>query len=137
MNWFVNLIHQTRTIMKTIIGYTDSITECECCGKTDLKGTYCLDIDGVEVYYGSVCALKKHGVSIEDQKIAKKTFSKIVKNKTLIAKYITPLKNELAAHLERMGSTDLTSRFPGSAANYIYEYNRVIELRCKKYNITL
>ena len=42
--------------MKTIIGYTDSINECDCCGKTELKGTYCIDLDGVELYYGSVCA---------------------------------------------------------------------------------
>lgn len=46
--------------MEKIIGYTDQINECECCGKSKLKGTFCLEIDGVERYYGSTCAFKKH-----------------------------------------------------------------------------
>lgn len=61
--------------MKTIIGYTDSINECDCCGKTNLKGTYCIDLDGVELYYGSVCAFKNHGVTIEEQKELKKEYT--------------------------------------------------------------
>lgn len=56
--------------MKKIIGYTDSITECECCGKTELKGTFCVEIDGIELYYGSTCAFKEHGVTDEEQKAA-------------------------------------------------------------------
>lgn len=60
-----------------IIGYTDSITECECCGKTNLKGTYCLEIDGEEFYYGSVCAFKNHGVTLDELQ----THTKINRNK--------------------------------------------------------
>lgn len=114
--------------MTTIIGYTDSVTECECCGKVDLKGTYCLDIDGVELYYGSVCAFKNHNVSAEAQKAAKNNFTKEQKNASLVEKYITPLRNELQTHLERIG-------YP--AENYIGEYNRVIELRAMKYKIAI
>lgn len=114
--------------MTQVVGYTDSITECECCGKTDLKGTYCLDIDGVELYYGSVCAFKNHGVSADAQKEAKGNFAKNKKNEKLIATYITPLRIELQAHLERLG-------YP--AKNYISEWNRVIELRAKKYKIAI
>lgn len=62
--------------MKRIIGYTDSVQECECCGKTELKGTYCLEIDGVELYYGSVCAFKVHGVSDDEKKEAVTKFKK-------------------------------------------------------------
>lgn len=43
------------------------ITECECCGKTNLKGTFCLEIDGVEHYYGSTCTFKKHIENNEDK----------------------------------------------------------------------
>ncbi len=71
--------------MKKIIGYTDSVTECECCGKVDLKGTYCLEIDGVELYYGSVCAFKAHGITKEDQSIARAKFSKRVKAEAKLA----------------------------------------------------
>jgi hypothetical protein len=54
--------------MKKIIGFTDQITECECCGKTNLKGTYCLEIDGIELYYGSSCAFKTHGMTEDEQR---------------------------------------------------------------------
>ena len=42
-----------------IIGFTDKVNECDCCGRTNLKGTYCINIDGNELYYGSSCATKK------------------------------------------------------------------------------
>lgn len=48
--------------MKTVKGYTDSINECDCCGKTNLKGTFLLvDEFNNEFYYGSTCAKNKHG----------------------------------------------------------------------------
>jgi len=115
--------------MTTIIGYTDSITECECCGKVDLKGTYCLDIDGEEFYYGSVCAFKNHGVTHDEQKEMKSIFTKAQKNAKLIEMHITPLRNELQTKLAERGGFNNDS--------YIKEYNRVIELRAKKYKIAL
>jgi len=65
--------------MKKIIGYTDSINECDCCGKIDLKGTYCVEIDGEQLNYGSVCAFKVQGITYDDQKEIKKTFVKRIK----------------------------------------------------------
>lgn len=56
--------------MIKVIAYTDSVNQCECCGKSNLKGTFCVDIDGVERYFGSTCAFKKHGVSETDGKAA-------------------------------------------------------------------
>jgi hypothetical protein len=67
-------------IMKIIIGFTDSVNECDCCGKTELKGTYCIELDGVELYYGSVCAFKSHGLTIDEQKEMKKSFNAKLKN---------------------------------------------------------
>ena len=52
-----------------IIGFTDKVNECDCCGKTELKGTYCISIDGNEFYYGSTCALNTIKVSSDDIKI--------------------------------------------------------------------
>jgi hypothetical protein len=57
-----------------IIGFTDKVNECDCCGKTDLKGTYAIDVDGQEMYYGSVCAANTIGV---DTKAIKKAVSQI------------------------------------------------------------
>jgi hypothetical protein len=42
-----------------IIGFTDKVNECDCCGRTELKGTYCINIEGNEFYYGSTCAAKR------------------------------------------------------------------------------
>lgn len=66
-------------IEKKILGYTDEITTCDCCGKVDLKGTYAIDFEGDIAYYGSVCAFKVHSVSYEEQKEVKKTFVKRMK----------------------------------------------------------
>ena len=51
-----------------IIGFTDKINECDCCGRTNLKGTYCIFIEGNEFYYGSTCATKKGVNKIELKK---------------------------------------------------------------------
>jgi hypothetical protein len=118
--------------MTKIIGFTDSVTECECCGKINLKGTYCIDINGLELYYGSVCAFKNHGVTIEEQKYAKAAFTKEQKNAFLVTKYITPLILELEIHLERIGERNCKT-----ALDYIYEYKRVMGVRAKKYKITI
>ena len=71
--------------MKRIIGYTDSITECECCGKIELKGTFCIEIDSVELYYGSVCAFKEHGMDKEEQKKALQQFKANKKHDEIIS----------------------------------------------------
>lgn len=47
--------------MTKVIAYTDSATECGCCGKTGLAGSYAVEVDGAEYYFGSTCAFKKHG----------------------------------------------------------------------------
>ncbi len=40
----------------TLIGYTDSVNVCDCCGKTELKGTFVLaDEMENELYFGRVC----------------------------------------------------------------------------------
>lgn len=46
-----------------ILGINDDVTTCECCGRTGLKKTVVLDIEGVGiVHYGSDCAATKlHG----------------------------------------------------------------------------
>ncbi len=54
--------------MKQIIGFTDQITDCECCGKSNLKGTFCLLVDGVEKYFGSSCTFKKHTINSDESK---------------------------------------------------------------------
>jgi hypothetical protein len=64
---------------KKILGYTDEVTTCDCCGKVDLKGTYAIDFEGAVSYYGSICAFKIHAVTDDEQKEAKKIFTKRLK----------------------------------------------------------
>ena len=66
-------------IEKKILGFTEEITVCDCCGKEDLKGTYAIDWEGTIAYYGSVCAFKVHGATIEEQKEVKREYKARVK----------------------------------------------------------
>lgn len=68
-----------KEITKIILGYTDEVTSCDCCGKVDLKGTYAIDLNGDISYYGSVCAFKIQGVTFEEQKEVKKAYVKRMK----------------------------------------------------------
>lgn len=45
--------------MIKILGITDAITTCDCCGKSNLKRTVGLELeDGEQVHYGVNCAAK-------------------------------------------------------------------------------
>jgi hypothetical protein len=45
--------------MATILGITDSITTCDCCGKSNLKRTVGIELNsGEQVHYGVDCASK-------------------------------------------------------------------------------
>jgi ribosome-binding protein aMBF1 (putative translation factor) len=46
-----------------ILGFTESHNECDRCGKTELKGTYAIDIDGAIMYLGSSCISHRFGMS--------------------------------------------------------------------------
>jgi hypothetical protein len=48
--------------MATALGTDDSVTTCDCCGKTNLKSTVIIQLDSGEiVHYGSVCACRNTG----------------------------------------------------------------------------
>jgi hypothetical protein len=49
--------------MPKILGWTDEVTNCDCCGKIDLSGTFGVELDdGSIVHYGSVCVKRNTGV---------------------------------------------------------------------------
>lgn len=51
-----------------MIGITDEVTSCDCCGRTDLKRTIVLERqeDGVIVYFGSQCGARAVGWKTKD-----------------------------------------------------------------------
>lgn len=58
--------------MVEILGITDDVIDCYCCGKTNLKKTVILKINDATTYYGVNCAARRLGKSkatIESQAI--------------------------------------------------------------------
>lgn len=45
----------------TILGTDDSINTCDCCGKSGLKHTVIVSVDGEVMHYGSTCATRHTG----------------------------------------------------------------------------
>ena len=44
--------------MFKILGTDDAVNTCDCCGKTNLKATVIVEVDGEVLHYGSVCATR-------------------------------------------------------------------------------
>jgi hypothetical protein len=50
--------------MDKVLGFDESVTTCDCCGKADLKGTFGVERNGGEIlHYGSVCVTRHTGKS--------------------------------------------------------------------------
>lgn len=45
-----------------ILGYDDSVNECDCCGKSNLKMTVVVEVNGEVMHYGCVCATRHTGL---------------------------------------------------------------------------
>jgi hypothetical protein len=57
-----------------IFGWTDEVTTCDCCGKSDLSGTFGVELEGGEILnYGSVCVVRNLGFA------SRKDFNKAMK----------------------------------------------------------
>jgi len=72
-----------------IVGFTDKVNECDCCGRTELKGTYCISIDGNEFYYGVTCAANATNYTTEviKKKVKKIELEKSINEMVLNAKF--------------------------------------------------
>jgi len=94
------LHHQTTKTMNTykLIAKTDSISDCDCCGKSNLKMTFLLENQetGHEGYYGRVCASKIMG-STKDE------FSGILKN------YSKKVADEFKIELKKLRADFMTT----------------------------
>ena len=53
-----------------LLGITDEITTCDCCGKSKLKKTFVIKDDNGNInYYGSTCYARIMGIKPKDSKI--------------------------------------------------------------------
>lgn len=59
----------------TVLGTTDEVNVCDCCGRKDLKGTVALrPADGsMDVFFGVVCAARATGRQAKEIKAAAKS----------------------------------------------------------------
>lgn len=49
-----------------VLGFTEDYTNCDCCGKTKLKGTYAVQYDDGEIiHFGSRCIKARHAFNRE------------------------------------------------------------------------
>ena len=59
--------------MFKILGTDDAVNTCDCCGKTNLKATVVVEVNGEILHYGSVCATRHTGLNSKEIKAAIKT----------------------------------------------------------------
>jgi hypothetical protein len=101
-----------------IIGITDEVTSCDCCGKSNLKKTVVLeDQEGNINYFGQVCASKAAGWSKEyvkeEVKAIEKTNKQLMKDKKIeIEKFVNthPLKIERREDLQKLSGVPFKQR---------------------------
>ena len=95
--------------MTRILGISDDVTVCECCGKSNLKRTVVLDLDGAIVHYGCDCARK----AFRSRSV-----------RTLDRKGIEKLAT-VAAHYAAHGEESTWQRFGWSVSAASFELQRV------------
>jgi len=102
-----------------IIGFTDKVNECDCCGRTELKGTYCISIEGNELYYGVTCAANVTNYTTE---VIKKEVKKIEIEKN-IAELVSEAKYQ---HLQNK-VFKLALKKGISKSEFLLKYGEVID----------
>lgn len=87
------MISTTEDIMR-IVGHTDEITVCDCCGKKNLKSTVALErADGEVVFYGRDCA----GAAVSGRKTRKNGELALIKARRM--QHIAPVLEAINAAL--------------------------------------
>lgn len=74
-----------------VLGITDTVTTCDCCGKKNLKRTVVLDTETGVLYYGTSCAAK---AMTKSEFAAKKMNSSLVD----AYKYVTRINKVVATY---------------------------------------
>lgn len=82
-----------------ILGFTESNNTCDCCGKSDLKGTYAVSSDENDtLYYGSTCVKRNLGIAKNSE----------VKNK--IDEYKTEIKRQAREFYKLLGGFEIENK---------------------------
>ncbi len=105
-----------------VLGITEEVNICDCCGKKDLERTVALELNGGEVaYYGTTCATRKHGVktgikSLNKIELMRKTSANIQEFIKLAKRYgfgdtkvLTPIYDNVACVTWVWGAVEVKS----------------------------
>jgi hypothetical protein len=114
-----------------VIGMSDDVNTCDCCGKTDLKRTVVLQDNetGETFHYGTTCATKRSNGCINAEERKNK-----IKKAIIHAEYISSsrYRKDLKLEIERLTSI---KRYSTYIAEEIEEVARVyVSLRHKGLN---
>ena len=65
---------------KKVLGWTEEFNTCECCGKSELKGTWFCEMgNGLSLHFGSVCVFKNMNMTAKE---VKNSANETMKNET-------------------------------------------------------
>lgn len=125
--------------MITVLGFSEDLTVCDRCGKSELKGTWAIENENGDIFrLGSSCIHKKFEFSSDEAKSLIVEFKKAEKFKALYAEHIEPLYVEMSKRLNNAFTVSF-SELPEHGKkvwNQIEsDYRRVIEYRINKYKI--
>jgi hypothetical protein len=91
--------------MFKILGVDDSVNSCECCGKSNLKSTVIVEINGSVFHYGSVCATRHTGMNDKELKHAIK--DEIAARKESMERHFRLTSEFIAAYVKEREATKL------------------------------
>ena len=131
-------------IKNKILGFTEEIDQCGCCGKGNLKGTYAIeDVEtGDTNYFGSVCAFKHFNLTKRDlttgvkaAELANISIAKIEYQATPEYVAYTTQMNDRETPLEN-ANAEQWQAITGESIRLGAIAREVKATICKKYNIT-
>ena len=124
---YICISFKNKDIMTTILGFTDKHNTCDCCGKSELKGTYSVIINDNEFFYGSTCVKRNLGLT-QKEFLSKEKKDRIVRSEIAKSERILQTK-ELEFTLSNL---DWESKEHTELCNQINEIRNNIAL---KYNL--
>lgn len=112
-----------------IFGFTESVNECGCCGKTELKGTYAVEINDTLLHYGSTCVKRNLGLK-KDSEVNAEVKKQYAINLAKANEYFVQMGGlKLSEEIDKYHFTD-----PEWDILFI-KYKNLMEESAKKFNV--
>lgn len=91
-----------------ILGFTEHETTCDRCGKSELKGTYAIDVEGQTLYLGSSCIAHKFEMTTNEvSRFITSEKKRIIEEKRTLIREIQKRKEIALAGIDFWNDYDL------------------------------